>query len=108
MVSHCVSLWVKNTVLHTGPVPLLELELCFQPGGDLACGYGQCSSSLPCQGEPCTSGIISLVITCLTGRLRGFNEIMFVKLFELLRRINDSIQMQNVIIITDHRGIHSG
>lgn len=60
---------------------------------------GQLGSSLPRPREPCTSGIISHVITCLTRRLRGFNEIMFVKLFELLGRINGTIEMQNIIII---------
>lgn len=107
MVSLCVSLWKpckdtwrtkslqtapQETLSHKTPSAFCRPELYFQHGGDLAWDYGRrLISLLPHQREPCTSGIISLVITCLTGRLREFNKIMFIKLSELLGRMNGAI-----------------
>lgn len=115
MVSLCMSLWKpckdtwgtkslltspgKHCSSHEAPSSVLENRAPFPAWWGTRPGVcGQLGSSLPRPREPCTSGIISLVITCLTRRLRGFNEIMFVKLFELLGRINGTIEMQNIII----------
>lgn len=115
MVSLCMSLWKpckdvwgtkslltsprRHYPSQEAPSGVLETRAPFPVWWGLGLDYGQFGSSLPRPREPCTSGIISLVITCLTRRLRGFNEIMFVKLFELLRRMNGTIEMQNIIIV---------
>ena len=88
----------QETVFLTwGPISILQTRALFPAWWGLDLGLWEeahltaSPTSYPPPREPCTSGIISLVITCLTGRLRGFNEIMFIKLFELLRRMNGAI-----------------
>ena len=112
MVSLCMRLWKPckdtwgteslltapgNSVPHKMPHSILQTRALFPAWWGLDLGLREeahlTSSPTPYSPprEPCTSGIISLVVTCLTGRLRGFNEIMFIKLFELLRRMNGAI-----------------